>query len=213
MLDETCEDCLVNILRLTDGSGQCTVPDLAVLMKKPFAETTDILGTLGGLGYVSTSADGMNTELTATGLEIAKEIHKKHHIMEKFLVEVLDIDEKTAHEEACRMEHRLSNDSTKRLCGIIGGTGEKDCSRCPVSCPTICLDDMENGDTGKIHHIKGRTPEDVRKLISMGFIPGRELRYEGRVSENGPRIIIIGDSTIALDSSLTSEIFMDVGTK
>ncbi len=46
--------------------------------------------------------------LTPVGSKIAKQIYKRHIALRKFLMEVLLLDEKTADETACKMEHGLS---------------------------------------------------------------------------------------------------------
>lgn len=210
MINESCEDCLVDILRLTESGKTCSADGLAALMKISGKRVSGILKTLENQGYVT--VNGNEAVLTSSGLEIAKQIRKKNHIMEKFLTQVLGIDETTAHDEACRLEHRISDDSAEKLCRIIGEE-DSDCSVCGcescLSKRTIALNEMEVGSTGTILHLKGRTNEDVRKLISMGFVPGRTVGYSGRVSSGGPRIVTLGDSTVALDSDLSSAIFVE----
>jgi DtxR family transcriptional regulator, Mn-dependent transcriptional regulator len=46
--------------------------------------------------------------LTRRGKGVGREIKKRHRILQTFLSDVLDIDRKTADQEACRMEHALS---------------------------------------------------------------------------------------------------------
>jgi Fe2+ transport system protein FeoA len=48
----------------------------------------------------------------------------------------------------------------------------------------------------------------VKKLVMMGFVPGKEVIVETAI-ENGPQIIKMGDSSVAVDSRYSSCIFVD----
>ena len=48
--------------------------------------------------------------LTESGLDVAKKIYERHTLLSKFLVR-LGVDEKTAAEDACKMEHDISDES------------------------------------------------------------------------------------------------------
>ncbi len=57
--------------------------------------------------YIIVDKDGYIT-LTASGLEIAEKIYERHTLLTKFLT-ALGVDEKTAAEDACKMEHDISD--------------------------------------------------------------------------------------------------------
>ena len=48
-------------------------------------------------------------ELTKDGADVGKEIRRRHELLLKFLMDILKIDLKTADEDACKMEHALSD--------------------------------------------------------------------------------------------------------
>lgn len=68
--------------------------------------------------------------LTKRGREVAVKILSRHCTMEYFLVQALNVPEGRYHDEACEMEHVLSDDTTRRLQKII---------RQPETCPD-CYD-------------------------------------------------------------------------
>ena len=78
-------------------------------------------------GYVNVDADGAIT-LTETGLAIAKTMYTRHTVLSQMLME-LGVDEETATEDACRIEHVISE---KILCGGAGalGAGNENAGRC-----------------------------------------------------------------------------------
>lgn len=60
-------------------------------------------------GYVSVDTDGAIT-LTKSGMEIAKTMYTRHTVLSQMLIR-LGVDEKTATEDACRIEHVISEKS------------------------------------------------------------------------------------------------------
>ena len=60
-------------------------------------------------GYVNVDADGAIT-LTETGLAIAETMYTRHTVLSRMLME-LGVDEETATEDACRIEHVISEKS------------------------------------------------------------------------------------------------------
>ncbi|ABR57048.1 iron dependent repressor [Methanococcus aeolicus Nankai-3] len=53
--------------------------------------------------------------LTEKGKEVAKKIIRKHKIIESFLRDYLKLDEKKASEEACKIEHVISDETITKL--------------------------------------------------------------------------------------------------
>ncbi len=63
--------------------------------------------------YITVSKEGFIT-LTAAGKKIAEMIFEKHRIISRFLI-LLGVDEKIATEDACRIEHVISEESFNAL--------------------------------------------------------------------------------------------------
>ena len=71
------------------------------------------IGLLRAGGYVEMAADGALT-LTADGLERAQKIYERHTLLTAFLVSI-GVDEKTAAEDACKIEHDISDVSFEAI--------------------------------------------------------------------------------------------------
>ncbi|MCR5847360.1 MAG: metal-dependent transcriptional regulator [Lachnospiraceae bacterium] len=69
------------------------------------------LSNLKKEGYVTVDANGF-IEFTETGSKVAKKTYEKHTVLTKMLVE-LGVSEKTASEDACRIEHVISDETFK----------------------------------------------------------------------------------------------------
>lgn len=63
-------------------------------------------------GYVE--EDGKHLVLTALGKDYASEIFQKHCIIRDFLIS-LGVSEQTAEEDACRMEHLVSDETFQKM--------------------------------------------------------------------------------------------------
>ena len=58
--------------------------------------------------------DGLIT-LTDTGMQIAAKMLQRHHTLTNFLVD-LGVDPATAEEDACKMEHDISDQTFRAIC-------------------------------------------------------------------------------------------------
>lgn len=64
-------------------------------------------------GYVTVDDGGFIT-LTDLGLEVAEKMYKRHELLTKVLIS-LGVSEDTAKEDACRIEHYLSDESFEAI--------------------------------------------------------------------------------------------------
>ena len=71
------------------------------------------IGILKSGGYVEMAEDGSLT-LTESGLAVAEQIFERHTILTEFLVRI-GVDRETAAEDACKMEHDISDVSLMAL--------------------------------------------------------------------------------------------------
>ena len=65
-------------------------------------------------GYIEMDRDGLIT-LTDRGMAIAAKMLDRHHTLTKFLV-ALGVDKKTAEEDACKIEHDISQQTYDAIC-------------------------------------------------------------------------------------------------
>lgn len=71
------------------------------------------MGILRQDGYVEVAANGAIT-LTGSGLEIAKKIYERHTTLTELLVN-LGVSRETAVQDACKIEHDISDESFEAL--------------------------------------------------------------------------------------------------
>ncbi len=108
------EDYLEAIMMVAGKNDKATVTRISQSMgvKKP--SVSSALSKLSELRLVNHERYG-EVSLTEKGQAIARDVYHRHHILRRFLVEILSVDEDIAAEDACRMEHYLSSASMNRL--------------------------------------------------------------------------------------------------
>ena len=212
MSSDSREDYLINILRLSEEGETVRTSKLASFMNVAPASVTEMIKILSDSGYVEYEKY-RGVKLTEEGLKYARSIRRKHHVMERFLTEILDKDHKEAHEEACLMEHSVSDESVDKLCRIIGTKISEDCSTCTNPCnnntETINISDLKVGESKKISYLKSGDSNKIKKLLSMGFIPGRTVKLES-IQNNGPRVLELDDVSFVLDKELSEIICLEI---
>lgn len=77
------------------------------------------MGILKSEGYVESDADGF-LRLTETGLKTAESTYQRHTLLTEFL-SLIGVDDETASEDACRIEHHLSDKSFQALRRHVNG--------------------------------------------------------------------------------------------
>ncbi len=107
------EDYLEAIYFLNNDEG-VRVTDIATELSISKPSVNRAINTLKAQGLVTHEHYG-SLFLTEEGLDIAKKIAKRHFMLKKFLTQILEVDEKTAEEEACLIEHCLSADTVEKL--------------------------------------------------------------------------------------------------
>lgn len=106
-LTSVMEDYLEAIFDLTIEKKVVRVKDIAKRLDVKMPTVTSMLKNLGKRGLVHYEKYEY-VEMTERGSAVGCEMHRRHGILSKFLIDILNIDLKTADEEACKMEHTLS---------------------------------------------------------------------------------------------------------
>lgn len=106
-LKESGEMYLETIYILLNSKTNVRSIDVAEQMDYSRASVSRAMGLLREQGYILMDKDG-NITLTEAGNETAKKIHERHIILSKMFM-ALGVDEETATEDACRIEHVISD--------------------------------------------------------------------------------------------------------
>ena len=113
-LSATLEDYLEAISRLVAHKGVARVRDIADEVGVHKSTVSSALKHLAEKGLVNYQPYALTT-LTRKGERVAADVRRRHDVIRRFLQEVLSLDEETAHENACRMEHVMDPAVLRRL--------------------------------------------------------------------------------------------------
>ena len=108
------EDYLETIYILLKKSETVRITDIAKFLALSKPSVNRAVKTLKEANLVVHEKYGTIT-LTKKGEELAKGVYFRHKTLMNFLVDDLKIEPKTAEQEACRIEHDISEESLKKL--------------------------------------------------------------------------------------------------
>ena len=112
-LQESGEMYLETILVLSQRSGFVRAIDVGEEMGYSKPSVSRAVGILRQGGYIHVAEDGGIT-LTEEGRAVAEKIYERHRLLSSFRIS-LGVDEKTAAEDACKMEHVISDTSMEAI--------------------------------------------------------------------------------------------------
>ncbi len=116
-LQESGEMYLETILILSQKLEHVRSLDVAEHMGFSKPSISRAVGLLKNAGYVLMDPAGYLT-LTESGRAISEKIYERHNILTRFFLDI-GVDEKTASEDACKVEHYISDATFERIKAFI----------------------------------------------------------------------------------------------
>lgn len=110
---ESGEMYLEAILVLAKKSGYVRSIDVSEYLGYSKPSVSRAMGILREGGYILMEKDGAIT-LTDSGKKLAETIFERHTVLSELLIR-LGVDEKTATDDACRIEHVISDESFQAI--------------------------------------------------------------------------------------------------
>lgn len=108
-IQESAENYLETILILSDSGNSVRSIDIANELDYSRPSVSVAMKNLRENGYIAMDTNGY-ISLTESGREIAESIYERHVLISDWLI-FLGVDKKTAVNDACRMEHVMSEQS------------------------------------------------------------------------------------------------------
>jgi len=116
-IQKSSEDYLEMILMLKEKKGYTRSIDISVELGVTKPSVSYAIKRLRENGYITMDEEGL-ISLTASGMEIASRMYARHKLLTECLI-FLGVDEKTAREDACKIEHDLSEKSFEAICNHV----------------------------------------------------------------------------------------------
>ena len=117
-IHKSAEDYLEMILMLREQKGYARSIDIAAALGVTKPSVSFAMKKLRENGYILMDEASYIT-LTEAGLKIAQRIYDRHKALTAFLLQI-GVDEKTAREDACKIEHDISDDTFHAILRQIG---------------------------------------------------------------------------------------------
>ena len=112
-IQESAEMYLETILILSKEKDSVRSIDVAKRMNYSKPSVSRAIKNLNNNGYISVKEDG-SIILLPKGEKIAKKIYERHEVLTACFIR-LGISEKTAEDDACRIEHVISDETFNRI--------------------------------------------------------------------------------------------------
>jgi DtxR family Mn-dependent transcriptional regulator len=194
MLPPEIEDCLEAILTITTSNHRpATRAEIGEATGFDAASVDACIDAMQTKGFVVGDSD-RGLELTDAGRVLGERVARKHRVLECFFSEMLGMDADRASEEACKLEHEVSDEAINRLSTVIRGPcqnpGRCGWKHCMEAGASRSLLDYEEGADVRVTMVRGHGRN--RRLIDLGIVPGESIHIRRKLRNNSVVVRIKG---------------------
>lgn len=234
-LSENIEEYLEILYKLSKGGQMVNTSKISENLKIAPGSVTQMLKKLDKMGYVKYSPY-KGAILTENGLTKAKSVTRKHRLLEKFLHDILQIKKEKVHDQACEMEHTLSDDAERALCHLLERPDEcpddeelipacnfsfQTCEECMERKNEeveqvgnrkenlVSIVDLHEHEQGRVSFIRGDY-KVIRRLMDMGITLGATISIMKVAPFKGPVEVAVRGSKLALGREIANNVFVEV---
>jgi DtxR family Mn-dependent transcriptional regulator len=233
-LSANIEEYLESIYKISQSEESVKTSRISKDLGITAASVSEMLKRLDKMGYVEYS-QYKGVKLTGKGLKIAKNITRKHRLLERFLHDILKLKDHFLHDQACEMEHTLSDDAERALCQILEHPdkcpGDSVIPACDLKFTTceecmqrqeeevnevgkrhenlIPIMELEKQQKGKVSFIRGDY-KVIRRLLDMGITIGASISVIKIAPLSGPVEVAIRGSKLAIGRDIACNVFVEL---
>ena len=228
------EEYLEALYTLTQDGKVATTSDISKSLKIAPASVSEMLRKLADNGYANYSPY-QGVTLTPKGFNMAQKMARKHRLLERFLHDVLRIGNDKVHQEACEMEHALSDEAERALCQTLKSPdkcpddekvipacdlGFSSCDECRKwdsndlegigkrKVNVVSMATLKENQEGKVAFIRGDN-KVLRRLLDLGLTPGTKISVTRIAPLKGPVEIAVRGSKLALGDEIACNVFVE----
>jgi len=160
---------------------------------------------------------GNTIQLTEKGRKTARGLIRRQRLAERLFSDVFEMSDDSVVDDACKMEHILSEELTESVCTFLGHPptcphgkliprGEC-CKKFKIEVTPVVtrLTEFEVGSTGKITFIVPSDPSRISKLNSLGISAGSIIKL---IQKKPSSVLQIDETTVAIDPEIAKEIYI-----
>ncbi|ACF13403.1 iron (metal) dependent repressor, DtxR family [Chloroherpeton thalassium ATCC 35110] len=210
MLSESTEMYLLSIYRLTEQQPAATISEIAHEMNLSLSSVSEKVKRLTETGLLEHEWRE-NVALSQEGKKIALNMLRKRRLLELFLVKMAGYDLYDVDEEACRLEHVISDRLADALDKMLGHPkldphghpipsldGRELCKQAvPLSKATL-------GQKLKVCQLHAFDIELVKYIHQLGLKPGAFCKVLEMAPFDGPLIIQVGEKQHPIAKNIAS---------
>lgn len=205
---ESTEEYLEAVYRLEREGPGVTTSGLASELGVAPASVSGMLKKLAAEGYVEQVARG-EVRLTQKGLEVGVRVVRRHRLAERLLTDVLGMAWDEVQQEACMLEHAISENVERRLIDVLGDPKE-----CPHGLPippkdlsdpqrdSVPLAQVDIGSSAVVRGVTHEVPEMLRYLGEVGLRPGAHVHVHAKAPLGGPLTVEVQHKRHAISLEL-----------
>ena len=214
-VSSTVEEYLEAIYRLQERNGAAKTTELAKQLNVALGTITNTVESLEKQNLV-VHQPYKGVKLTAKGRKIALSVVRRHRLSECLVVDILKVEWGKAHDAACKLEHAFADkELIEPLEKALGNP-----KTCPHGNPipsasgevaeerSETLASLNAGEKGMIVKVTDERPDILHYLSKLGIKLGEQVLVQERAPFNGPIMVRIGDSDIALGQNVASVIWV-----
>ena len=212
---ERMEMYLKGVLTVFETTPPATVSKVAEFMGVSAPSASEMLRRLKQQGYVRGADDGF--ALTPSGLAKATKVVRRLRLAERLLTDVLRLELPKVYDEACKMEHVISDEVEARLAAVLGHP-----PTCPHGLPipgeggalpaTHGLLEAPLGQRLRVASVPEEDAELLKYLSDQGLLPEREVVIDEIAPFNGPVTVTVDGAKRAIGREVASRVFVIAGS-
>jgi len=233
-MSNSTEEYMEAIYNLTRNGQIATTSAISKRLNIAPASVTEMLRKLADEEYVEYSPY-QGVILTPKGLDTGEKITRKHRLLERFLHDTLKMGNDKVHNEACAMEHALSDEAERALCQALKipdkcPDDEKlipacnldfsSCNECKESGNIdfetvqkrkeniVALSTLKENHEATIAFIRGEN-KVLRRLSDLGLTPGAQVSVDRIAPLRGPMKIHVRGAALAIGDEIASNVFVN----
>lgn len=219
MLTESTEMYLVMVYRLTRNVPYTSTSDIATALGVSLPSVSEKVKRLAEQGYM-VHKWRRGVALTEEGLRIALNVIRKHRLIATFLVQRAGYLLEEVYEEACRLEHVISDRLADRLEEMLGYPQvDPQGHPIPARDGTVALYTYEPltsvspGQTVVVRRVSTLDQARLRYIRELGLLPHTRIQVLDIAPFEGSLTIRIGERTVALARTIADDIEVDNDSK
>jgi DtxR family Mn-dependent transcriptional regulator len=217
LLTQNIQDYLKHIYSLTEGGQAASTNDIAARLGVAPASVTGMIQRLAGaVPPLLVYRKHQGATLTPEGRQAALAVIRRHRLLETYLVTMLGYSWDNVHEEACRLEHVISEEFEAKIAAVMGNP-TRDPHGELIPTPELVMPTDESlplaalrpNRKAMIVRVRAADPALLRHLESIGLVPGAEVEALAYSPfDQNLEVQVTGQMSKVVGIAISSQIFV-----